>query len=60
MNTYHRECKGNYLDWHRDKVFMEDNAICILVLEPGDIDSLLDYGVSIWVMRSATDVWLLY
>jgi hypothetical protein len=28
---------------------MIDNAEVVLVLEPRDIDNLLDYGVSIWI-----------
>jgi len=50
---YHHEDKGNGRDWHRRKIFMEDNAISVLVLKPGDIDGLLDDGMSVRKLRRA-------
>ena len=39
---------------------MEDNAVALPVLEPGDIDDPLDDGVSKWMMGSPTEVRFLY
>jgi len=46
---YHRQYNGYGSDWNRREVFVVDNAVTILVLEPQRVDSLLDDGVSIWV-----------
>jgi len=59
-NPYHRECKSNNLNWNRCEEFMEDDAVGVLVLEPDDVDYLLDNGVSIWVVRNAVKVGFLY
>jgi hypothetical protein len=39
---------------------MEDDPVTILVLEPRDIDGLLNDWVSIWVMRGPANVGFLY
>jgi hypothetical protein len=38
---------------------MKDNADVIFVLEPRDIDSFLDYGVSIWITWAPAKVEIL-
>jgi len=50
---YHHEDKGNSRDWHCRKIFIEGNAVSALVLKPGDIDGLLEDGMSIRKLRSA-------
>ena len=47
FDPYHSEYKGNSFEWDRVKLFIKDNADVLLVLEPRDIDSFLDYGVLI-------------
>jgi hypothetical protein len=50
-HPYHCEYKGNNFKWdHGCEVFMKDNPIVLLVLEPHEIDSCLDNGMSIWIM----------
>ena len=48
------------MDWDRREVFMEDDPVVIIVLEPHQIDSLLNGWVSIRVMRSPANVGFLY
>ena len=61
VQTYHSKGKGHSLDWHRCEVFAEDDADVILLLEPHDIDGLLEHRVPIWVMRTpSTNVGFLY
>jgi hypothetical protein len=38
---------------------MKDNADVVLVLEPRDIDNILDYGVSIWITWALAKVKIL-
>ena len=49
FNPYHRECKGNNLEWDGCEVFMKDNPVVILIFEPYDVDDFLDNGVSVWI-----------
>jgi hypothetical protein len=37
------------LEWDWVKVIVKDDADVILVLEPREIDNVLDYGMSIWI-----------
>lgn len=60
FDSYHRQCKGKSLDWNRSEVFVEDNPIIILVLEPRHIDSLLDDRMPIREMRSPAKIGFLY
>lgn len=60
FDPYHRQCKGNSLDWNWSEVFVEDDPVIILVLEPRHIDSLLDDWMSIREMRSPAEVGFLY
>jgi hypothetical protein len=56
FDPYHCECKANSLDWDGCKVIKEDNPVVLLVLEPYDIDNLLNNGVSIWITGTPTKV----
>jgi hypothetical protein len=57
---HHSKGKGHSLDWHGCEVLVEDDAVIILVLEPHEIDGLLEHRVSIWAMRTPIDVVFLY
>ena len=56
FDPYDCECKANNLDWDGCKVIKEDNPVVLLVLEPYDIDNLLNNGVSIWITGTPTKV----
>jgi hypothetical protein len=52
VNPYHRKGESNSRDWHWGETLLKHNAIGTPVLEPGDIDDLLDDGVSVRKMTS--------
>jgi hypothetical protein len=47
FDPYHCEYECDSLDWNRREVFMEDNPVSTLALEPHQIDSPLDDRVSV-------------
>jgi hypothetical protein len=60
FDPHHSECEGDSLDRDRREVFMEDNPVVILALEPHHVDGLLDDRVSIWVLRNTANIDFLY
>jgi hypothetical protein len=58
-NPYHHEHKGNCFKWDGCEVFIKDNPIVLLVLEPREIDNSLDNGITIWVMGRPAKVGIL-
>jgi hypothetical protein len=50
-SSYHREDKGDSRDWQRGKMFFENKPIIYAVAKPRDVDSLLDRGMLVWVMK---------
>jgi hypothetical protein len=51
VNPYHCEYNGHSWDWDWGEMFLESHAIVVLVLEPQDINTFLDDGMSILVER---------
>ena len=50
FDPYHREYKANKFDRDGYEVFMKDNPVAFLALEPRDVDHLLYTGVSIFML----------
>ncbi len=53
IDPHHCGNKGNDFEWDKVRVkvkaFMKGNPDVALVLEPHDIDNILDYGVLVWI-----------
>ena len=54
--SYRSECKGYSFDLDGCKVFIKDNPVVLLVLEPREIDGFLNNGVSIWITWAPAQV----
>jgi hypothetical protein len=59
-DPYRSKSKGDGSSWNWREVLREDNPVSVVVLKPRQIDGLLDDRVSIWVMRSPTNVGFLH
>ena len=50
-SSYRREDEGNSRDWQRGKMFFEINPNIYDGAKPSDVDSLIDRGMSVWVLK---------
>jgi len=56
FHPYHCEYKGNNFKWDGCEIFMKDNPVVLLILEPREIDDSLDNGMSIWIVWRPANV----